>query len=326
MSSVFDVPEKFRRRPFARAEALEAGISARVLEGAQFVRLHDAVYRHRSHEMTFADRVAAARIALPDAARTTGITRLQELGLDYGSRLPLHFVVAADHHVRISGVFLHRTVAMPAADELGVSAEAAFVAYCVDARAVDAIKVGSMLLHLGRMSGAALAALVSAQPWRNGCTEARWVSEHLDRRCRSLPEAELLTLIRFSGLPNPDVNPELRAPDGRIVIPDLWYAALRQAVEYEGSHHQQERQQYVADIDRYLVFRTMQISYLQITKERLRTPRLAVTSVHRALVQAGYSGPGPDFGECWTTLFRRLSDVARSRARATAVREPHSAA
>lgn len=326
MLSVFDVPSKFRSGPFARAEALEAGISARVLEGAQFVRLHEAVYRHRDHEMTFADRVTAARIALPSAARTTGITRLQELGLDYGPRSPIHFVVAADHHLRISEVFLHRTVLMPASDELGVSVEVAFVAYCVQARVIDVIKVGSMLLHLGWMSEPALAALVSGQPWRHGCSEARWVIEHLDGRCRSMPEAELLTLIRFSGLPEPDVNAELRAPDGGLVIPDLWYAALRQAVEYEGSHHQQVRRQYVADIDRYLVFRTMRISYLQITKERLRRPRLAVRQVHQALVQAGYDGPGPDFGERWMTLFRTLSDVVRSPAPAKEVREPHSAA
>lgn len=323
---MFDIPEKFRHGPFARAEALAAGISARVLEGAQFVRLHEAVYRHRDHQMTFADRVAAARIALPEAARSTGITRLQELGLDHGPRSPLHFVVAGDHHLRLDDVFLHRTVAMPAADELGVSAEAAFVAFCVEARVLDAIKVGSMLLHLGWMSEPALADLVTEQPWRRGCTEARWVSEHLDPRCRSLPEAELFTLVRFSGLPEPDVNPELRAPDGRIVLPDLWYAAFRQAVEYEGSHHQQEREQYVADIDRYLLFRRMQISYLQITKERLRTPRLAVKTVHQALVEAGCSGPAPDFGERWATLFRRLSDVVRPRLAPRAVSEPRSAA
>lgn len=36
--------------------------------------------------MTWADRLAAARLALPSRASTTGVTRLQELGLDVGSR------------------------------------------------------------------------------------------------------------------------------------------------------------------------------------------------------------------------------------------------
>lgn len=297
-----------------------AGISARVLEGAQFVRLHDAVYRHRDHEMTWADSLAAARLAVPETARTTGITRLQELGLDHGPRWPLHFVVATDHHLQIPGAFLHRTVLMPPADELGVSVEAAFVAYCAETRVIDAIKVGSYLLHIGWLDETALANLVSEQPWRRGCVETRWVSEHLDGRCRSIPEAELLALIRFSGLPEPDVNPELRTDDGAVVIPDLWYAELRQAIEYDGSHHQEVRAQYTADIDRYLIFRRMRVGYLQMTKERMRRPRLAVDAIHRAMVEAGYDGPPPDFGDRWDTLFRSLSDVVRPlRSRAPAV-------
>lgn len=323
---MFDVPEKFLSGPFARSDALEAGITARVLEGVQFVRLHDAVYCHREHELTLADRIAAARLALPDEARTTGVTRLQELGLDYGPSSPLHFVVAGDHHLALPGVFLHRTALMPPADENGVSVEAAFVAYCAQARVIDAIKVGSMLLHLEWMDVEMLGSLVAEQPWRRGCTEAQWVTEHLNGRCRSLPEVELLTLVNFSRLPEPDVNPELRDEEGNKVIPDLWFAPWRQAVEYEGTHHQEDRLQYVADIDRYLIFRRMRAPYLQVTKERMRRPQLAMRQVYRALVEAGYEGPEPEFGELWACLFRPLRDVVRRKGPRGAVSEPHSAA
>ena len=101
-----------------------------MLEGAQFVRLHHEVYRHRDHQPCFADTIRAARLALPPGARTTGITRIQELGLDVGPRAPLHFVVEGDHHLVLEDVFLHRTVLMPPEDGEGVSAEAAFVAHC----------------------------------------------------------------------------------------------------------------------------------------------------------------------------------------------------
>lgn len=323
---MFDVPEKFLAGPFARADALAAGISARVLEGVQFVRLHEGVYCHRAHESTFVDRVAAARMALPDEARTTSTTRLQELGLACGSPSPLHFVVAGDHHLAIPGVFLHRTASMPPADEEGASAEAAFVAYCTYARVIDAIKVGSMLLHLDLMDIEMLATLVAEQPWRRGCAEAGWVSEHLDTRCRSLPEAEMLALVRFSGLPEPEVNPELRDDEGTKVIPDLWFAPWRQAVEYEGAQHQEDRDQYNADIDRYLVFRRMNAPYLQLTKERMRRPRLVITRIHRALVEAGYEGPPPLFGELWAALFGPLSDVVRRSAPRRAASQPPSAA
>lgn len=323
---MFAVPENFRSGPFARSEALKAGISARVLEGVQFNRLHDGVYCHRDHVLTFSDRIAAARFALPSGARTTGVTRIQELGLDYGPSEPLHFVVAGDHHLAIPGIFLHRTVSMPSADDEGVDAEAAFVAYCAEARVIDAIKVGSMLLHLEVLDGVRLQTLLFDQPWRRGALEARWVLEHLEARCRSLPEAELLSLVRFSGLPEPEVNPKLRDDDGNTVIPDLWWVLWRQAVEYEGSHHQEDRAQYVADIDRFLIFRRMQAPYLQITKERMRRPQVAIRQIHQALVETGYDGPTPEFGELWASLFRPLRDVVRRVGPGGAVSQPHSAA
>ena len=43
----------------------------------------------------------------------------------------------------------------------------------------------------------------------------------------------------------------------------------------------------------------------------MRSPKAAVRLVHRALVEQGYDGPPPDFGEWWETLFRPLSDVVR---------------
>lgn len=308
---MFVVPSEFRARPFTRAEAMAAGITPRVLEGVQFIRLHHGVYRHRACTPCFADELLAARLALPEGARTTGITRLQELGLDHGPRAPLHFVVEGDHHLAMAGVFLHRTVAMPPADGVGVSGEAAFVAYCAEVRTIDALKVGSALLHLNLMDLALLEALLLEQPWRRGCAEAQWVREHLDGRCRSLPEGEVLALVRFAGLPEPEVNAPLVLADGLVVTPDLWFPAWRRVVEYEGSQHQEDRDQYTGDIDRYAAYRRGGVGYEQVTKELMRSPRATVRRVHRLLVEGGYSGSPPEFGELWATLFRRLSDVVR---------------
>jgi hypothetical protein len=310
---MFVVPTEFRAGPFTRAQAVAAGITPRVLEGVQFIRIHHGVYQHRSHPPCFADALRAARLALPQEARITGITRLQELGLDHGPSSPLHFVVEGDHHLALAGVFLHRTVAMPPEDGAGVSVEAAFVAHCAEARVIDAIKVGSALLHVDLMDMSLLEELVLEQPWRRGCAEARWVSEHLDGRCRSLPEAELLSLVRFAGLPEPEVNAPLELDDGGVVTPDLWFAAWRRVVEYEGSQHQEDRDQYTGDIDRYAAYRRAGVGYEQVTKELMRSPRATVRRVHRSLVEGGYDGPAPEFGELWATLFRRLSDVVRPR-------------
>lgn len=311
---MYVVPPEFRHGPFTRTDALDAGITPRVLEGAQFVRLHHQVYRHRSRPQCFEDDLRAARLALPDGARTTGITRIQELGLDTGPRTPLHFVLEGDHHLALTGVFLHRTVVMPPEDGVGVSAEAAFVAYCAESRTIDAIRVGCALLHRGLMDAADLATLALDQPWRRGCPEAAWVLPQLDARCRSLPEAELLALVRFAGLPEPAVNAPILLEEGLEVIPDLWYEDRRCAVEYEGGQHQEDRAQYTGDIDRYAAYRREGIGYELVTKELMRNPRATVRRIHRLLVEGGYDGPGPAFGELWATLFRRLTDVVRPRS------------
>lgn len=315
MVGMYDVPHSFRARPFTRAEALAAAIPRGVLHGPQFVRLHEGVFRHRDHRMSPADEVLAARLALPPGARSTGITRLQELGLDAGPRDVLHFVVEGDHHLALDGVFLHRTVLMPPCDDLGVSAEAAFISFCLEATVIDAIRVGSWLLHTATMSEGKLEALLDEQPWRDGAKESRWVLPWLDARCRSMPEAELLTLVRWSGLEEPEVNLTVHLDPTTFVTPDLWWHRPEVAVEYEGAQHQEDRGQYNSDIDRYAAYRRHHTSYVQVTKERLRSRRATVRAIHAELVAAGYDGPAPSFAGLWTLLDVRLSDVVRPRRR-----------
>ena len=312
---MYAVPHDFLHRPFARAEALASGITRGVLQGRQFVRVYDGVYCHRDHEPSFADRIAAARLALPDGALTTGVTRLQELGIDVGPRWPLHFVVEGDHHLAIDGIFLHRTVKIPPNDGVVVSVEAAFVAFCATVRMIDAIKVGSLLLHRGDLRLGRLDELLAEERWRRGAAETSYVLPFLDGRCRSIPEAELVAYVGFGGLATPEVNKQVVLADGTALTPDLWFEELGVAVEYEGAHHQDDRTQYNADIDRYACYRRNSVAYELVTKERMRTPRTVVRTIHAALVARGCVGPAPDFGETWEMLFRPLSELVRARVR-----------
>ena len=301
----------FLHGPFCRSEALAAGIPARVLEGVQFRRLHQGVYCHRDHQMTWEDHVQAARLALPEPARTTGVTRIQQLGLDTGPRWPLHFVVEGDLHLTLDGVFLHRTVKMPPGDEDGTNPEAAFVAYCAEARTLGAIKVGCLLLHREQLDLHLLDQLLIEEKWRRGVTETTYVLPFLDGRCRSLPEAELLAYVVAAGLPLPEVNHPIEVAPGVALTPDQWYDRYELAIEYEGSQHQEDRAQYTADIDRYALYRRHGVAYEQVTRERMRSPKATVRHVHDALVERGYDGPAPDFDGLWLTLFRLLTDVVR---------------
>ncbi len=313
------IPETLLHRPFHRGEALALGLSPRVLEGSRFVRLHPRVYRHREHVMSFDDAVVAGGLALPSHARPTGITRLQLLGIDVGPTFPLHFVVQGDLHLALENIFLHRTVLLPPTDGIGVTPAAAYVAFCRRARTLDAIRVGDWLFQHRHVDGDELRALVVAQDWRDGAAEVAWILDHLVGDAASLRESEVRALLTFAGLPAPVPNAAIPLGDA-VVHGDLWYPAYGCAIEYEGEQHQLDRAQYVADIDRYALYRRHGLRYVQVTKELLGRPRSLVRRVHEALVAGGYDGPVPDFGASWASLFTRLHRVVpRSRRPGRAV-------
>ena len=302
------VPESLLHRPFSRNEATAVGITGRMLRGHRFIRILPRVYRHRDHEMTGADWVDAARLALPPRARTTGITRIQQLGLDFGPRLPVRFVVEGELHLAFDEIFLHRTKRLPPTDDVGVTPAAAYIAHCRRARVIDAIKVGDWLLHEGHMTLDELRELALAEQWRDGADEALWILDHLDGDSRSLPESETRAVLEFAGLPVAKVNRQLPI-QGVIVIGDLVYEEWRTVVEYEGAHHQRHRGQYVSDIGRYAAMRRHHFGYVQVTKEKLVRPRTLVGEVHGELVRRGYDGPPPVFEHHWRSLFRRISSL-----------------
>ena len=317
---VVRLPDELLTGPFHRRRALELGISARVLEGRRFTRVHPSVYRHRDHLMTFDDEVKAAGLALPAEAQPTGVTRLQTAGVAFGPRFPLRFVVEGDLHLALDRVFLHRTVLLPPLDDAGVTLCAAFVALCARATTIDAVGVGDTLLARRLMSTDELADLASNAEWRAGAREALWVGQHLDDRSRSFRESALRAMIGFSGLPPPEPNAPVLDAAGPHA--DLWFPGFRTAVEYEGSQHQTHRPQYVADVDRYQLYRDHDIRYVLVTRESLASPKTVVRQIHAVLVRGGYHGPPPDFGAAWDLLMGRLSRAVPPRRRSRAVRQP----
>lgn len=306
-SGVRALPPDLLDGPFTRAQAKALGLTDRQLEGARFVRLFPRVFRCADHVMTQDDWVTAARLALPKHVHLTGISRLQQLGLDFGPRWPIRFVVGSDLHLVLPGIFLHRTVQLPPVDDVGVVVPAAFIAYCARSRAIEAIKVGDWLLHAGHMTVSGVRDLALAAPWRDGAHEAIWVLDHLDARSRSLKESETRAVLSFAGLPGAEVNAAIDVREDIEVIGDLVYREHGLVVEYEGMHHQHDRMQYVGDLDRYALLRGAGVPYVQVTKEKLERPKTLVGEVYRALVACGYDGSPPTFSEHWRQLFLPVS-------------------
>ncbi|WP_244930565.1 hypothetical protein [Nocardioides sp. W7] len=309
------IPDRLLHGPFTRASAHDLKVSDRMLEGRLFDRVLPRVWRHRDHVMTDEDWVTAAKLALPAGAHLTGVTRIQQLGLDYGPRLPVRFVVEGDLHLAYHEIFLHRTVRLPPTDDVGVTPTAAFIAYCSRARVIDAIKVGDWLLHHGHTTVERIRDLALAELWRPGAHEALWALDHLDGRARSLPESETRAVLVFAGLPAPEVNVAVDVGEDVGVIGDLLYRPYRVLVEYEGRQHQEDRDQYNSDLARYALLRdaAADYGYVQVTHEKLRHAKTLVGEVYRALLRRGYDGPAPTFEGVWPLLFLPLSAAVGPR-------------
>jgi very-short-patch-repair endonuclease len=308
-----EVPDALLTGVFTRRQALEAGASKTMLAGSRFVRVHPRVWRHRDYRMTWLDDVTAARLALPSEAHLTHISRIQLLGLGFGSRQPLHFVIEGELHLVLDGIFLHRTKQLAPYDNSGVVPSAAFIAYCSSARLMDAIVVGDWLLHQRHTTTSDITTLALAAPWRDGADEALFVLDHLDRRSRSVKESETRAILAASGLPAPQLNHRISLGDDATAFGDLVYVEQGLVVEFEGGHHQEDRDQYVRDIERFALFRGHGVPYLQVTRETLDRPKTLVGTVYRTLVSLGYDGPAPEFGDRWNSLFRPVRELLPPR-------------
>lgn len=311
MAAPSPVEPGFLTRPFTLTEFTASGYSAKILRSKRFIRCHPQVWVSAHHVMSPGDRREAARLALPSQARMTDITRIQDLGLDYGEPSPLHFVVDHDLHLDIEGIMLHRTAEMPPSDGRAVTPAAAFVAYCSHARVIDAVGVGDWLLHWGHMSMSELADLTAGQRWRNGAVQARRVIPSLSARSRSVPESQLRVIFGASGITGLEVNAPFDTDAGRTLEIDLLVRGCRFAIEYEGTHHQSDRDQYLKDIDRHALFRELGLHYTLVTKEHMRYPRSVVLSTHRRLLERGYDGPPPHFGQRWHAAFEPIRPPRR---------------
>ena len=298
------VPAHLRSRAFAREEALEAGITPRMLQHKRFEAIFPSVYRLRGAVLTPRQWIAAARLALPADSRLSHGTALWELGLELGELKPLHFTVARDLHLTIDDIFLHRTEVMPWSGDQRVSVEAAFVGAAMSMRLIDVIAAGDWLLNRDYMTKAALAQFIERDPWRPGTAIAREALRWMDGRSRSIKESETRCILVFAGLPVPELNLDVFDDHGVFLgCGDLVYRRWRLLVEYEGRQHAEDPWQFASDIDRYARWRGDGWEYIQVTQSRLGSPRTLVGRVHRVLVDRGYDGPAPNFGVRWESLF-----------------------
>lgn len=297
------LPDTLVGRAFHRDEAMAVGVTARMLEHRRFVEEFPRVYRHRDTVLDANALIAAARLALPDDACLSHLTRLVPLGLELDDLVPLRFTLARDHHLRFQRIFVHRTSRMPPHREGSVDVEGAFLMAAAELTPLEIVQVADWLLHRGHLRLDLLRDLLRDQHWRIASGRVEQWLPMVDGRAASLPESHLRCLLVAAGLPVPEVNADVHDHSGRFLARgDLVYRSIRLVVEFEGRQHAVSTQQFQRDIHRYGGLRDGAWHYVQVTTRMLTQPRTTVLEVHRAMVRAGYEGPPPVFGDLWEAL------------------------
>lgn len=101
----------------------------------------------------------------------------------------------------------------------------------------DLVAAGDSVLR-GPVSIEEMELMVKRARHRRGVVAARAALPLLDRRSRSRPESHLRYAIVSSGLPKPEVNQHIYNALGEwLAEPDLSYADVRLAIEYNGALH-----------------------------------------------------------------------------------------
>lgn len=306
---------------FTTAQSRAYGYGRGALRGTSVRRELRGVYLPAWVDRSLASRVEAARRVLPADVRPDGVTALHLLGVSVGDDETLRFVSAHPHQVRRPGVRVRRS-ALALSAEMG-EPEAAFASAARELDLVDLVAAGDWLVRLELTTPEQL--VRSAAAVRGpGTARARRAAALVRRRVDSVQESRLRLALVLAGLPEPEVNPTVRARGRLVGRVDLLLGRWRVVIEYEGDQHRVDRRQWNRDVLRQELLVTDGHSLVRITAERMRSPRAVVLGVHQALVEHGYDGPAPVFGPEWRTLFAAARQ--RTRHAGNEVRERAAAA
>lgn len=180
-----------------------------------------------------------------------------------------------------SQIWIHRGFAM-------VRPERLFLELAASLSRIDLIVAGDQLLHSGLTDQASIAEYLRSCFRRRGVRRARHALPHLEERTDSPPETRLRMLIVDAGLPRPAANHDVFDElTGRwLARPDLSYPKLKIAIQYEGRHHQEDREQYVYDTERDARIELEGWIVIRVPAETLtHHPDAIVNRVRRAIAQ-----------------------------------------
>lgn len=241
-------------RPFLRQHGLEAGFSARQLDGPRFHQLFHAVRVGIETTLDIGTVAGAALLLAPE-----GVISHQTAARVWGGVVPhspdVHLTVTRRAlRPRRDGIEAHHTCRPGRVRtylELRLTdPERTFLDLARVLDLVDLVVLGDSLVAAQVTTPERL--VTAAQGWSlAGARRARHAAALVRRGVESPMETRLRLLVVLAGLPEPVVNVAIRDEGGRVVYRiDLSYPEFRLGIEYEGRQHAEDSRQWGRDIAR----------------------------------------------------------------------------
>ena len=228
------------------------------------------------------------------AARVHGIPlppRLTEAGVHVG-------VAAGRRRIDALGVVPHHLALVPGdvvtTKQVRVtSVERTWVDLAVVLTLDELVAAGDFLLWRKdqRTTRSRLDAAVDRYSGRRGYRNLRIALSLLTDHADSPPESEIRVAVLRAGLPAPEINVPIIAPDGtRVARTDYSWRRYRAAMEYEGDHHRTDKRQWYEDIRRMNDLQAIKWTGIRAAAPDYADPRPLIERLKRVLRNGGWDG------------------------------------
>lgn len=296
------------QRPFRRRTALAAGVAAKRLRGPEFRQLTWGVYVDAALPVT--PRLLAQATVVPFDA--TAFASHASAARIHGTPIPVlpdeHVtVLEPTHRRRRRGTVCHlrTTAVITVVDGTRVSSYRQMLVELAELLSlVDLVVVGDWLVRRKGVEPEQLRAFC-ADSTLPGAALAREAASYVRERVDSPMETRLRMLLVLAGLPEPAVNPTLRAHDGAPRRRyDLHYPASNTIVEYDGRQHAEREEQWESDLERREAIDDDHARLLVVTAKGIyQHPERTVDKVWRTLRERGEPNVPARLSDAWRRHF-----------------------
>lgn len=296
-----DIPSVLRGRPFTTAEAAAHGVTAKMLRGSRYIAVHPGhgVWAVADEPRTLPFLLRADLRILPSDAAVSHVTGLRLYGLDFVPSYPRHWSTNSPGQRRSPDLVLHRRQGLlhpRALHDLPVlGPDRCLVDAATSLSQRDLVRAGDALIRAGLTSRERF----EEYAWSvhlDGVTRSRLHAPAMRDRVDSVRETDVRLMVAAAGLPMPEVNAEIRDPQGNFLARgDLVYRRWRIIVEYDGWYHERSAEQRRNDILRRERLEAAGWAVIVLTAADLRQPAGLIGRIWRVFVTRGYTGPTPTY-------------------------------